>query len=196
MRRVAHFENYDRLDDMNEAANSGGKTESIVVGGGCFWCTEAAYQMLPGVVAVESGYAAGDDPAPTYEAVCRGQTGHAEVVKVTFDPEQVSLKNVLALFWKIHDPTTLNRQGGDAGTQYRSIILYAGDAQKAAAEGSIADANPGWGGGIVTQVEALTKFYPAEAYHQNYYARNPEAGYCQAVIRPKLLKAEVAIRGK
>lgn len=149
--------------------------------------------MLPGVVAVESGYAAGEDPAPTYEAICSGQTGHAEVVKVTFDPSVVSLEKVLELFWKIHDPTSLNRQGGDAGTQYRSIILFANEAQKAAAEASVAAANPGWGNGIVTQIESLTKFFPAEAYHQNYYARNPDAGYCQAVIRPKLRKVEALI---
>lgn len=177
---------------MSKEIEGSKETQSIVVGGGCFWCTEAAYQMLPGVVSVESGYAAGQDPAPTYEAVCGGQTGHAEVVNVTFDPSVVALEKVLALFWKIHDPTTLNRQGGDAGTQYRSIILYRDEAQKSAAEASLAAANPGWGGAIVTQIEKLTKFFPAEKYHQNYYARNPDAGYCQAVIRPKLRKVEAA----
>ncbi len=180
---------------MNNGEVSSTQTESLVLGGGCFWCTEAAYQMLPGVVAVESGYAAGDDLNPTYEAVCGGQTGHAEVVKVTFDPAVVSLEKVLEVFWKIHDSTTLNRQGADAGTQYRSIILYADRAQQTAAETSRDAANPGWGNGIVTQIEPLVKFYPAEAYHRNYYARNPEAGYCQAVIRPKLQKVAAAVAG-
>ena len=173
---------------MNESKSGQNGAESLVLGGGCFWCTEAAYQMLPGVLAVESGYTAGEDPAPTYEAVCGGQTGHAEVVKVTFDPAVVSRDKVLELFWKIHDPTTLNRQGADAGTQYRSIVLYADADQKAAAEASRDAANPGWGNAIVTQIEPLAVFHPAETYHQNYYARNPEAGYCQAVIRPKLDK--------
>ena len=153
------------LNDVNRSE----ETESLVIGGGCFWCTEAAYQMLPGVVSVESGYAAGHDPNPTYEAICGGQTGHAEVVKVTFDPSQISRARILELFWKIHDPTTLNRQGADAGTQYRSIILYTSAEQKLAAESSLEEANTGWGGKIVTQIEALTTFYPAEAYHQNYY---------------------------
>ena len=169
------------------------KSESLVLGGGCFWCTEAAYQMLPGVTSVVSGYAAGEDPNPTYEAVCGGQTGHAEVVKVTFDPAIVSRERILELFWKIHDPTTLNRQGADAGTQYRSIILYADETQRAAAVASRDAANPGWGHKIVTQIERLGTFYPAEAYHQNYYARNPAAGYCQAVIRPKLHKFQSAL---
>lgn len=178
---------------MSDSKNGQDGAESLVLGGGCFWCTEAAYQMLPGVLSVESGYTAGEDPAPTYESICGGQTGHAEVVKVTFDSAVVALEKVLALFWKIHDPTTLNRQGGDAGTQYRSIILYADAGQKVAAEVSRDAANPEWGNSIVTQIEPLTVFYPAEAYHQNYYARNPEAGYCQVVIRPKLAKVEAQL---
>ena len=169
------------------------KSESLVLGGGCFWCTEAAYQMLPGVTSVVSGYAAGKDPHPTYEAVCGGQTGHAEVVKVTFDPSIITRERILELFWKIHDPTTLNRQGADAGTQYRSIILYADPAQQEAAIASRDAANSGWGNKIVTQIEPLEEFYAAESYHQNYYARNPAAGYCQAVIRPKLQKFKSAL---
>ena len=164
------------------------KAESIVLGGGCFWCTEAAYRLLPGVLAVESGYAAGEDPAPTYEAVCSGKTGHAEVVRVSFDPKQVSLDTVLELFWRIHDPTTLNRQGADVGTQYRSIILPTSDSQQAVAEASRDAAKAAWGEGIVTTIEPLQQFFPAEAYHQDYYKRNPHQGYCQMVIRPKLDK--------
>jgi peptide-methionine (S)-S-oxide reductase len=178
---------------MSETAKTGSVTESLVLGGGCFWCTEAAYQMLPGVISVVSGYTAGEQANPTYEAVCGGRTGHAEVVKITFDPAQVSRDRILELFWKIHDPTTLNRQGADAGTQYRSIILYVNEVQKAAAESSRDAANPGWGNAIVTQIESLGDFYAAEAYHQNYYARNPAGGYCQAVIRPKLEKFSAAL---
>ncbi|HTJ79058.1 MAG TPA: peptide-methionine (S)-S-oxide reductase MsrA [Rariglobus sp.] len=164
------------------------KTESLVLGGGCFWCTEAAYELLPGVKAVVSGYAGGAVDNPTYEEVCSGNTGHAEVVRIDFDPAQVSLDTLLDYFWKIHDPTTLNRQGADAGTQYRSAIFYANDAQKKAAEASLVRANPGWGGKIVTQIAPLVKFYPAEAYHQDYFRNNPHAGYCRAVIKPKIDK--------
>ncbi|MCF3649348.1 peptide-methionine (S)-S-oxide reductase MsrA [Synoicihabitans lomoniglobus] len=163
-------------------------SESIVVGGGCFWCTEAAYRMVPGVLSVESGYAVGDDPAPTYEKICGGQTGHAEVVRVTYDPTQVELARILALFWKMHDPTTLNRQGADTGTQYRSIILWADEAQRVAAAASRAEADAAWGGKVVTELAELTTFYPAEVYHDDYFARNPQAGYCQMVIAPKLDK--------
>ncbi|WP_043589521.1 peptide-methionine (S)-S-oxide reductase MsrA [Geminisphaera colitermitum] len=167
---------------------SASATETIVLGGGCFWCTEAAYQLVPGVKSVTSGYAGGHPrwQNPTYEQVCSGTTGHAEVVKVEFDPAVVTLDRVLDLFWHIHDPTTLNRQGADVGTQYRSVIFYATPAQKTAAEASLARANPEWGGKIVTEITALDVFYPAEAYHQNYYKNNPQAGYCRAVIKPKL----------
>lgn len=159
-----------------------------VLGGGCFWCTEAAFRLLPGVVAVESGYAGGHDPDPTYEAVCGGGTGHAEVVRVSFDLARVASAEVLDLFWRIHDPTTLNRQGADVGTQYRSVIFYADDLQLQEAEASRRQADAGWGGRVVTTLEPLRAFHLAEAYHQDYYARNPEAGYCQRVIRPKLEK--------
>jgi peptide-methionine (S)-S-oxide reductase len=162
--------------------------QTLVVGGGCFWCTEAAYGMVPGVLHVVSGYAGGAVADPSYEAVCGGRTGHAEVVRVTFDPAVVSIDTLLDLFWKLHDPTTLNRQGADVGTQYRSVIFYADEDQRFAAEASRDRANPGWGGKIVTELAACPTFYAAEGYHQKYFERNPEAGYCQAVIRPKLEK--------
>jgi len=168
------------------------KTESLVVGGGCFWCTEAAYELVPGVKTVVSGYAGGAVENPTYHQVCAGDTGHAEVVRIDFDPSQVSLETLLDYFWKIHDPTTLNRQGADAGTQYRSAIFYADDAQKQAAQASLARANSVWGGKIVTQIAPLGRFYEAEAYHQDYFRNNPHAGYCRAVIKPKIDKLEKA----
>ncbi len=164
------------------------QTKSIVVGGGCFWCLEAAYAMVPGVVSVKSGYAGGDTENPSYEAVCSGDTGHAEVVRVEFDPTQVSLERLLELFWKMHDPTSLNRQGADVGTQYRSAIFYADETQRAAAETSRAQADAAWDGRVVTELAPLDTFYPAETYHDDYYARNPRAGYCQMVIAPKLEK--------
>jgi peptide-methionine (S)-S-oxide reductase len=162
--------------------------ESLVLGGGCFWCVEAAYEILPGVLAVESGYAGGARPNPTYEQVCTGVSGHAEVVKITYEPSVVSRAELLDFFWEIHDPTTLNRQGADVGTQYRSVIYHANEAEKAAIHASRNKANPAWGGKIVTEISALPVFYPAEAYHQDYYQKNPEAGYCRAVIKPKLDK--------
>lgn len=151
--------------------------------------------MVPGVVEVVSGYAGGDGPA-NYEAVCSGTTGHAEVVRIDFDPTQISVAELLELFWKIHDPTTLNRQGADVGTQYRSTIMFADDAQKAAAEQSKAAAKSTWGDGIVTEIVPMAEFIPAEDYHQRYYERNPEAGFCQMVIRPKLDKAKEHLAAK
>ena len=167
--------------------------KSLVVGGGCFWCTEAAYEMLPGVAAVVSGYAGGARPDPSYEQVCTGVSGHAEVIRIDYDPEKISLETLLDYFWVIHDPTTLNRQGADEGTQYRSAIFYADETQKAAAEDSLARANPAWGGRIVTQIAPLETFYEAEEYHQDYFRRNPYGGYCQAVIRPKVDKLRKAL---
>jgi peptide-methionine (S)-S-oxide reductase len=161
---------------------------SIVLGGGCFWCVEALYETLEGVAATISGYAGGEVPNPTYEAVCGGETGHAEVVRVVYDPEQVSLETLLDFFWEAHDPTTLNRQGADVGTQYRSIILYADEAQKAAALASRDRAAARFADPIVTEIEALEKFYEAEVYHQDYYANNMNAPYCRYVIAPKLKK--------
>ncbi len=164
------------------------KNETLVVGGGCFWCTEAAYELVPGVKSVVSGYAGGTRPNPTYEEVCEGTTGHAEVIRITFDPDEVSLEALLDFFWEIHDPTTLNRQGADSGTQYRSVILYANESQKLAAEASLARANPAWGGRIVTELAPLARFYRAEDDHQDYYRKNPSAGYCRVVIKPKIEK--------
>lgn len=170
--------------------------KSLIVGGGCFWCTEAAYELLPGVEAVVSGYAGGARPNPTYEQVCAGVSGHAEVIRIDYDPSKITLEALLDYFWKIHDPTTLNRQGADEGTQYRSVIFYADAEQKAAAEASLARANPGWGGKIVTQIAPLEIFYEAEAYHQDYFRRNPHGGYCQMVIRPKIEKLKKAAGGQ
>jgi len=165
------------------------KTESIVLGGGCFWCTEAAYDLVPGVKSVVSGYAGGHAKNPTYKQVCSGETGHAEVIRVEYDPEQVSLETLLDFFWEAHDPTTLDRQGADAGTQYRSVILYANDAQRAAAEASKARANEEeFDGKIVTEIAPLKEFYKAEVSHQDYFRLNPNAGYCQYVIAPKIKK--------
>ncbi len=164
------------------------KTESIVLGAGCFWCTEALYQSTPGILTAESGYANGKIESPTYEQVCSGTTGHAEVIKVTFDPAKITLARVLELFWQTHDPTTLNRQGNDVGTQYRSLIAYSDEAQKKIAEESKLKAAPLFKQPIVTEVAALTKFYLAEDYHQDYYRLNPNQPYCRAVIKPKLDK--------
>lgn len=163
-------------------------TELATYGGGCFWCVEAVFQRLNGVKSVTSGYAAGKTDNPTYEQVCSGTTGHAEVIQIEFDPAKISYADLLDLFWQAHDPTTLNRQGADAGTQYRSIILYHTEKQKEAAEKSKQAAKVHFKDPIVTEIAPLTKFYKAERYHQNYYNNNPDAPYCRAVIRPKLDK--------
>jgi peptide-methionine (S)-S-oxide reductase len=164
--------------------------ELATLAGGCFWCLEAVYVQLKGVTQVVSGYAGGHVVNPTYRAVCNGTTGHAEVVQVTFDPTVVSYKELLEVFFTIHDPTTLNRQGYDAGTQYRSAIYYHTPAQKEVAEQVIAQitATKIWSDRIVTEVTPLDIFYPAEEYHQRYYERNPDQGYCRAVIAPKVSK--------
>ena len=164
------------------------KTESLVLGGGCFWCTEAAYEMLPGVKSVVSGYAGGQTSKPTYKEIGSGRTGHAEVIKIDYDPAEVSLSTLLDFFWDAHNPTTLNQQGADIGTQYRSIILYADEAQKAAAIKSRDTAQETFRDPIVTDIVPLKKFWEAEGYHQDYYANNPNAGYCQYVIAPKIKK--------
>lgn len=162
--------------------------ELATFGGGCFWCTEAYFETLKGVDGAVSGYAGGPTPNPTYEAVCSGTTGHAEVIQVSYDPAVITYEQLLDFFWKAHNPTTLNQQGADVGTQYRSIILYHNEAQKAAAEKAIKTAEALFRDPIVTQVVPLTKFYPAEAYHQDYFRLNPEKGYCKVVIAPKLEK--------
>lgn len=166
------------------------KTETLVLGGGCFWCTEAAYDLLPGVKSVVSGYAGGTTMNPTYQEVCSETTGHAEVIRIKFDPDKVSLREVLGYFWEIHDPTTLNRQGTDVGTSYRSIILYANEEQRLAAEASKQAAQELFRDPIVTEIVPLKKFWPAEDYHQNYFEKNPSQGYCRAVIAPKIRKLE------
>jgi len=166
------------------------KTELATLGGGCFWCLEGCLELLPGVKSVTSGYAGGTTQHPTYQEVCNGGTGHAEVVQIEFDPTVISYAELLDTFWQIHDPTTLNRQGHDVGTQYRSIILYHNDAQKASAEKSMKAAQKELSRPIVTQLVPLKKFWPAEAYHQDYFRNNPNASYCQMVIRPKVEKVE------
>jgi peptide-methionine (S)-S-oxide reductase len=171
---------------MSTESNSG--TEIATLGGGCFWCIEAVYERIDGVKAVVSGYAGGEKADPTYEEVCTGTTGHAEVVQIHFDPQVISYEEVLDLFWKAHDPTTLNRQGADVGTQYRSIILYSSEAQAQAAERSKVKAAAHFDDPIVTEIVPLSTFYEAEKYHQDYYENNPFAGYCTFVIRPKLQK--------
>jgi methionine-S-sulfoxide reductase len=163
-------------------------TESIILGGGCFWCLEAAFLAVPGVVEVVSGYTGGVTANPTYEDICKGNTGHAEVVQVTFDTSVISLEEILAIFWKLHDPTSLNKQGNDVGTQYRSSIFYTSNEQRDAIQIQIAflEEHHIYSKPIVTQVEQLITFYPAEEYHQNYFEKNPHQGYCQFVIAPKL----------
>ena len=173
----------------NERAQREARLETATLGGGCFWCLDAVYQAVEGVERVVSGYAAGDVPDPTYQQVCSGDTGHAEVVQVRYDPEEISYREILEIFFAIHDPTTPNRQGADVGTQYRSIVLTHGDDQRDTAEQMIEELEAeGVWEGIVTQIEPLDTFYRAEEYHQNYFHRNPGQGYCQAVIRPKVAK--------
>jgi len=174
--------------------NSTNHTELATLGGGCFWCTEAIFQMLPGVRSVASGYAGGTKENPTYKEVCAGNTGHAEVIQVEFDPHAVSYEKIIETFWQTHDPTTLNRQGNDTGTQYRSIILYSNEAQKKAAEKSKAEAQKQFSSPIVTQIVPLTKFYKAEGYHQDYFRSNPSQPYCRAIIRPKVEKFEKKLK--
>lgn len=166
------------------------QTEVATLGGGCFWCLEAVYDQLKGVVSVESGYMGGHVVNPTYNAVCTGETGHAEVVRVTFDPSQASFADLLGVFFTIHDPTTLNRQGADVGTQYRSAIFYHSPEQQQTAETFINEitAQGLYPSPIVTQVVPAEKFYIAEDYHQEYFAKNPTAGYCQFVVAPKVAK--------
>ncbi len=164
--------------------------EIATLAGGCFWCLEAVYDDLIGVEDVVSGYAGGSKPNPSYEQVCTGKTGHAEVVQITFDNEIVSFRQLLDVFFTIHDPTTLNRQGADVGTQYRSAVFYHSLEQKATAEAAIAEleADHLWDNPIVTEVVPLDTFYPAEDYHQEYFVKHPDQGYCRVVIAPKVAK--------
>jgi len=166
------------------------KTEIADFGGGCFWCMEAVFERLPGVVAVTSGFAGGTTENPTYREVCTETTGHAEVTEIEFDPAKISYARLLEVFWQAHDPTTLNRQGADEGTSYRSIILYRDEKQKLIAEKSKLEAQKDFHNPIVTEIVPLKKFYKAEDYHQQYFDNNSNAGYCQVVIAPKLQKLE------
>jgi peptide-methionine (S)-S-oxide reductase len=158
------------------------------LGGGCFWCLEAVYQELKGVSRVESGYAGGHVSKPRYEQVCEGTTGHAEVVRVEFDPDVVSYREILEIFFTIHDPTTLNRQGNDIGTQYRSVIYYHDEQQRNIAQHVIAEMANVWDAPIVTELAPLPEYFPAEGYHQNYFRQNPMQGYCAYIIAPKVAK--------
>jgi peptide-methionine (S)-S-oxide reductase len=173
-----------------QSMDSSRTTEVATLGGGCFWCLEAVYEELRGVEKVESGYSGGTVPDPTYRQVCTGTTGHAEVVQVTFDPEVVSFREILEVFFTIHDPTTLNRQGADVGTQYRSAIFYHDEEQKRVAGEVISELEAAhlWDDPIVTEVKPFDAFYRAEDYHQEYYRNNPEQPYCQIVIAPKVAK--------
>lgn len=164
--------------------------EIATLAGGCFWCLEAVYDNLKGVEDVISGYSGGQAPKPSYQQVCTGSTGHAEVVQITFDPNQISFREILEVFFTIHDPTTLNRQGADVGTQYRSAIFYHSPQQKATAEEVIQEIQSEglWSNPIVTEVTPFSAFYPAEDYHQEYFARNPDQGYCRVIIAPKVAK--------
>ena len=179
-----------RSAKTSETTGQNASTDSIVLGGGCFWCVEALYETLDGVQKVESGYAGGNQVNPTYQQVVSGRTGHAEVVKVTFDPAAISLDDLLTFFWEAHDPTTLNRQGADVGTQYRSIILFNSSEQEAAAKASLQAAQSRFSDPIVTEIVPLETFYKAEGYHQDYFRNNPDAPYCRYVIAPKLKKLE------
>lgn len=178
------------LAQSKKMNNTTSQTQIATFGGGCFWCTEAVFQMIPGVKAVTSGYAGGTKTNPTYKEVCSGETGHAEVIQIEYDPKVVSYEELLKVFWEEHDPTTLNRQGPDSGTQYRSIILYSNQAQRLAAEKSKAEEQKHLRQPIVTEIVPLKKFYPAEHYHQDYYRNNPNQPYCRMVIRPKVDKFE------
>ena len=166
------------------------KTETAILGGGCFWCVEAVYERMPGIISVTSGYAGGQTDNPTYEDICTGKTGHAEVVKIEYDPEKISYDKIIDLFWDAHDPTTLNRQGADVGTQYRSIILTQNDGQQRIAKESMDRAQAKFKSPIVTEIVPLEKFYPAEDHHQDFYRENPMHPYNMAVIRPKLEKLD------
>ncbi|MEJ7843593.1 MAG: peptide-methionine (S)-S-oxide reductase MsrA [Rubrobacter sp.] len=175
---------------MSESNNGAGRPQVATLGGGCFWCTEAVYLEVRGVEKVESGYTGGHVPNPTYRQVCSETTGHAEAVQVTFDPQVVSYREVLGVFFATHDPTTPNRQGADVGTQYRSAVFYHDEEQREAAEAVIAEIEPQgvWDASIVTEVVPFEEFYVAEDYHQNYFASNGYQPYCQVIIAPKVAK--------
>ena len=194
---LACFAGLDRVSfaQMN-STQAAPSLETAVFGGGCFWCLDAQFKLVPGVKSVVSGYAGGTTKNPSYEEVCSETTGHAEVIKVEFDPSVVSYENLLRKFFHAHDPTTLNRQGPDVGTSYRSIILYKDENQKAIAEKVKAEAQKDWPDPIVTEIVPLTAFYEAEDYHQDYFAKNPEQGYCRLVVAPKVKKFEKMLQSE
>jgi len=183
---------------MNNKPAKNEKKEVATLAGGCFWCTEAAFKIVKGVEKVDPGYSGGSVPNPTYEQVSAGTTGHAEAAQITFDPNLISFREILEIFFATHDPTTLNRQGPDVGTQYRSVIFYHNEEQKATAEKVIAelDNEKIWDSSIVTRIEPFKAFYVAEDYHKDYYKRNSSQPYCQAVITPKLVKLQQRFIGK
>lgn len=178
------------MAQIQDPSNQRGALETATLGGGCFWCLEAVFDELEGVRSVESGYSGGSMANPSYEQVCTGRTGHAEVIQVTFDPAEISFRDILEVFFAFHDPTTLNRQGADVGTQYRSVIFYHSPEQKAAAQQVIQELESQkiWPNPVVTQLEPLQEFYLAEDYHQEYYRLNGQQPYCQIVISPKMKK--------
>ncbi len=189
---IASITTMDNFTETNQTL------DTATFGTGCFWCTEAIFQEVAGVVKVTSGYSGGQVANPTYKEVCSGITGHAECLNIVYDPAKITYDELLEIFWKVHDPTTLNRQGNDVGTQYRSAIFYHNEKQKATAEKYKAalDKSGAWDKPIVTKLEPFVKFYPAEDYHQNYYNNNTGEGYCQFVIRPKLEKFEKVFKNK
>lgn len=174
------------------------KTASVALGNGCFWCTEAVFQLLEGVISVTSGYSGGETANPDYKSVCSGLTGHAECLQIVYDPAKISFEDLLEVFWKTHDPTTLNRQGNDVGSQYRSVIFYENEEQKNIAKTYMEqlEKKGTFGKPIVTTLEPLTKFYPAENYHQDYYLQNGVAPYCQFVVKPKVEKFKKEFKSK
>ncbi|MEO6489750.1 MAG: peptide-methionine (S)-S-oxide reductase MsrA [Ferruginibacter sp.] len=185
--------------NTNNINNSEHQTNEVATfGNGCFWCTEAVFQLLNGVVSVKSGYSGGDVANPDYRTVCTGLTGHAECLQITYDPTIISFEELLEVFWKTHDPTTLNRQGNDIGSQYRSVIFYHGEMQKDLAQAYMDKLNNSgtYPNPIVTTLEVFTKFYPAENYHQDYYLQNGIAPYCQFVVKPKVEKFKKSFNGK
>jgi peptide-methionine (S)-S-oxide reductase len=195
----ANLQNETVFKNMNTTNNSTNKMiDTLTIGGGCFWCVEAQLQQLNGVLTVTSGYAGGNSKNPTYKEVCTGLTGHAEVIQVTFDNSIISLDEMLSAFWQAHDPTQLNRQGNDVGTQYRSVIFYRNDEQKKIAEDYKKKLNDEkvYDKPVVTEISQLTTFYSGEEYHQNYYNQNASQGYCQFVIAPKLDKFKKVFKDK
>lgn len=191
-----------KTKDMSTTTNTdvspGLSTDTATFGTGCFWCTEAIFQQVDGVIKVTSGYAGGQTENPNYKEVCTGTTGHAECLNIVYDSSKISFDELLEIFWQVHDPTTLNRQGNDVGTQYRSVVFYHNGEQKAKVEKYKAelDKSGAWDKPIVTTLEPFTRFYPAEDYHQNYYNDNPGQGYCQFVIRPKVEKFQKVFKNK